>query len=291
MAKATPQSTTLPTSLEEPQSCLILAAPERTDEHSTQTLPVAKQSSVFFHLPFEIRLQIYALVFALSSIPLERRAKSETREAIRPTPGYICPSLLLASKNIYNEARLIPFTTNTFAFTSKNSSSLTTARSFLEQLAPWQCDALRNVELTVCDRDLITSVKEWTEVLNLLRVGCRRLFLLLEGDIERALEGVGIKTFATYGGVEWEGRAERWERWVEKLSVMENLEKVEILIKGKAWNAEMARRVERHLGELSGKRIIVQKRSANEKDQGDEYLANVHGWVLVAGSMWPRFIP
>ncbi len=125
-----------------------------------QAPPVPQQTrsqlppSRLLSLPLEIRLQIYTL--ALHSTPLPSSTPLE------PVPSHQHPlpllathhrlALLLVNRQIYNEARLLPFTTNTFLFRKSFGSSVYAAKKFLGQLERWQREAVRRLEVSVVGR-------------------------------------------------------------------------------------------------------------------------------------------
>lgn len=80
-------------------------------------------------------------------------------------------SLLLVSRQIYHEARLLPFQSNTFIFTKIYGSSVVSAIKFLQKLLDWQREALRSVEIAVVGREIVEGWRReagWEAAVHLL---------------------------------------------------------------------------------------------------------------------------
>lgn len=71
--------------------------------------------------------------------------------------GRIPSSLLRTCKQIYEEARLLPFEQNAFVFINWFSSGVYAARGFMRGLREWQRHALRYARIEVLRRDLENS--------------------------------------------------------------------------------------------------------------------------------------
>jgi hypothetical protein len=69
--------------------------------------------------------------------------------------GYIPSALLRSCRQIYHEARALPFQTCEFTFINYFHSGMFSARSFLCSLAPWQREAIRWAGIEVLGRDFI----------------------------------------------------------------------------------------------------------------------------------------
>lgn len=150
--------------------------------------PKPKQStkpSVLFSLPLELRLQIYSHALALHS---PKEPKHATQATTPLFADEICTSLLLVSRQIYHEARLLPFQVNTFTFTKCFGSSVFSARRFLAKLKDWQRMALRSVEIAVVGREIVEKWRRkegWEAVIALLN-DCERVDVkvrIQEGDV------------------------------------------------------------------------------------------------------------
>lgn len=111
-------------------------------------------SSPLLSLPLELRLQIFA--HALSLTPrLKPFSATDTIENCPLFSDHIDNSLLLACRQVYHEARLLPFRNNTFIFTVIYGSSVVSAVKFLQKLLDWQREALRSVEVAVVGREVV----------------------------------------------------------------------------------------------------------------------------------------
>ena len=99
-------------------------------------------------LPAELRLQIYALALTASF-------------DVSPQPAYnaifvgtVDTDLLLTCRQIYAEARSIPFAINSFYFYEWYGSSTYNVKRFLCALQPWQRACLKRLEFTVVEEEL-----------------------------------------------------------------------------------------------------------------------------------------
>ncbi|KAK4116805.1 hypothetical protein N656DRAFT_765691 [Canariomyces notabilis] len=103
--------------------------------------------------------------------------------AVPSAAGYLPSSLLCTNRQIYNEARLVPFHHNEFAFVSWFFSGLSAARAFVARLAGWQRDGLRFARLEkVLAADLVEEgrVRMWEELCGFWENGLQRLRLKIE---------------------------------------------------------------------------------------------------------------
>lgn len=165
----------------------------------------------FLDLPCEIRLQIYHLVYLSSAVPNQRIAPyisipNYVARAVFPGPGtstrgpatppetrllssqrlwcYIPTSLLQSCRQIYHEARSIPFYENEFHFVNWFVLALETAVGFSEGLKPWQRAEWRYVRLEVYAEDISREdlhAAEWTKLCGGWK-GLRGLRLTLNMD-------------------------------------------------------------------------------------------------------------
>lgn len=71
--------------------------------------------------------------------------------------GKIPTALLTSCRQVYEEARLLPWELNTFAFVNWFWSGLYASRQFTRGLRSWQCSAMRWVSLEVLTRDLTSK--------------------------------------------------------------------------------------------------------------------------------------
>lgn len=100
-------------------------------------------------LPAEIRRQTYTNVFSLDPSP------KFSLSIIYNKPNVIGSlpdlSLLQTCRQIYTEARLVPFELNVFEFYRWYGSSSVECRKFLDKLTPWQTTAIRHVRLGITE--------------------------------------------------------------------------------------------------------------------------------------------
>jgi hypothetical protein len=103
-------------------------------------------------LPPELRHKIFILVVAFTPATVV-----DPRTLLSCAFHGICRSdlsILLTSRQIHAETRLLPFQCNKFAFPLWFGSSVFAAIRFLKALRPFQVDALRHVELKLTRADL-----------------------------------------------------------------------------------------------------------------------------------------
>jgi hypothetical protein len=163
---------------------------------STIMLPKPSPThSAFLDLPLEIRLQIYSHLLpthpakhahlspskayppatssayfmralsstlALSFPNFEPAGKSEPHPFPSATPeprgcGYIPAALLATCRQVYEEARPIPWQENEYVFINWFCSGVYAARAFLRALKPWQRTTMRWARVEVLGRDLKDS--------------------------------------------------------------------------------------------------------------------------------------
>lgn len=147
-------------------------------------LPETKRChSVLLDLPAELRLRIYAFALTLDPNLPSKKPHPKPQNLIGRLPS---PSLLLTCRQIYHEARLLPFQINAFDFQPFYSRNLQCSRQFLRQLESWQVCEIRDLRLAVIERD----VKAWgigylfLDVCDMLGSGLRSLRLELQGSFE-----------------------------------------------------------------------------------------------------------
>ncbi|RSM01979.1 hypothetical protein CDV31_011123 [Fusarium ambrosium] len=241
----------------------------------------------FLSLPLEIRLHIYHWLHLMSPVrhaqlapwyptpvhcqyilrPLDHEAVPEGGDGIeaqgllspyRPLSG-LPTSLLRANSQIYNEARLIPFSQNEFVFVNWFASGLWAARAFTRALAPWQRGALRYVRLEVLARDVVVGGagrEEWRALCGEWASGVRGLRMKMV---------LGAST-ATVSGPSTGGavgpRSEAARRWVgEGLGLMGQLERVEMEVVARGMSDEdkllWCEKLERELREGGLRWVVV----------------------------------
>jgi hypothetical protein len=99
------------------------------------------------------------------AVPLEFEPTGKTIPSpfpLSPTPqalrcggcGFIPKALLMACRQIYEEARVLPWETNEFVFINWFCSGVYAARAFLRALQPWQQTGMRWARIEVLGRDL-----------------------------------------------------------------------------------------------------------------------------------------
>ncbi|RGP79840.1 hypothetical protein FLONG3_2020 [Fusarium longipes] len=212
----------------------------------------------FLTLPLEIRLHIYHWLhlmcpvrhaqlapwyptpvhcqYILQPVSPETGSESATSERyVEPDRRLLSPyrplsglptNILRANRQIYREARLVPFEQNEFVFVNWFASGLWAARAFTRSLAHWQRAALRYVRLEVLARDVVVGGagrEEWRALCSEWAISVRGLRMkMVLGASTSVVTGP-----AHGGGVE--RRAEAARQWVgEGLGLMTRLETVEM---------------------------------------------------------------
>ncbi|KAJ9602704.1 hypothetical protein H2200_012898 [Cladophialophora chaetospira] len=114
-----------------------------------------QQQSHFFRLPLELRRQVY--VHHLGSLTSEKRPYESRRL-----------DLLLTNRQIYHEARMIPFQHNVFEFVKWNGTGLLYCEQFLRKLCLWQRRSVRSLVLDVLAVSINGGcyLEHWLEVCN-----------------------------------------------------------------------------------------------------------------------------
>lgn len=231
-----------------------------------------RHESRLLTLPLELRLAIYYWVYLQTPVhhaqlapwypvPYQKEyvsrvvgeGKVEEREAridcetsthrtkllssSRPLCG-IPTSLLRANREIYHEARTIPFVYNEFVFVNWFSSGVWAARSFTRPLRSWQLSSLRYFRLELLTRDLMGSgSRELSHVCNALSDGLQGLRLkIVPGGL--SLGQAWLKDRS----VSWTGDVSEdiigWG-WVEDgIAKLRNLERLEIEVQVPSWGNE-----------------------------------------------------
>ena len=106
-------------------------------------------------LPTELRLQILSFALLIDCGD-ERIANLDISRKFRKPVSHDATnvSLLLVCRQIYHEARLLPFQNSEFAFQRWYGSSTAECLKFFQQLQPWQTSALRSLKLDITEADL-----------------------------------------------------------------------------------------------------------------------------------------
>jgi hypothetical protein len=105
----------------------------------------------------------------------------------------IALEILLVNRQIYYEARLLPFRTNVFDFDKQSSSGTNNCWTFLQRLRNWQIGELQHITLAIMERDLTVDLRNsiWIYLCTTLGgqehrdVGLRRLRLTIKGYLAR----------------------------------------------------------------------------------------------------------
>lgn len=169
----------------------------------------------------------------------------------RPLAG-IPTGLLCACRQIYFEARTLPFEQNEFVFLNWFSSGLNAASAVTKSQRPWQRLSMRYVRMEVMAEDLarVGALKKWADLcgggggsgsderLASWTRGLRGLRLKIVGQVGRKhTENAQEAEDKFVDGLEEEGGA---RRWVEggRLAEMRSLERLEVEIIKNAWGTE-----------------------------------------------------
>ncbi|EGR48218.1 uncharacterized protein TRIREDRAFT_62556 [Trichoderma reesei QM6a] len=238
------------------------------------------QNSRLLSLPVEIRLRIYYWAYRMSPIQpkelaagypipmlcryvlhpldpdLEKKIEEEieAEEALnRNTPGLLSSerplagiptNLLRTCRQIYFEAREVPFAENEFVFLNWFSSGLNAASAVTKSQRPWQRLAMRYARLEIMAEDLArkAALSKWADLCSPGRAaswtrGLRGLRVKVVGQIGRRSTDDQKDDDEFVDGLEEAGGA---RRWVEggRLAEMENLERLEIEIIKNSWSTE-----------------------------------------------------
>lgn len=233
------------------------------------------RSASFLDIPCELRLRIYHSVYLSSPVqqpalapwhpipavrkyhaqPVLHHGHAESHsdtpsirllDAERPS-NRIPTALLQTSRQIYHEARTIPFHEGEQVFLNWFSSGLASALAFTRARQAWQRDAMRFVRLEVFAQDLVaaqsSSFADWIRLCEFWSVGLQglRLRVFVEGGV--AYRGWQDAARArALNGTEEEWRCARdlvkgKEQWItEGLTKMKGLRQMEIELVNAAWS-------------------------------------------------------
>ncbi|KAH7181816.1 hypothetical protein DER46DRAFT_65318 [Fusarium sp. MPI-SDFR-AT-0072] len=270
----------------------------------------ADNKLTFLSLPLEIRLHIYHWLhlmcpvrhaqlapwyptpvhcqYILQTVDTDTSSKADKANRdeqkdlgllspYRPLSG-LPTSLLRTNRQIYSEARLLPFTQNEFVFVNWFASGLWAARAFTRALAPWQRGSLRYVRLEVLARDVVVGGagrEEWRALCTEWASGVRglRMKMVLGAS-------TSVVTGPAFGGGVGR-RAEAARRWVgEGLALMERLERVEMEVVAREMSGvdklEWCETLQAELREAGlGRIVVVCTEKAQEKM---EWIKSDVGW-------------
>ncbi|KAL7945124.1 hypothetical protein V8C42DRAFT_70693 [Trichoderma barbatum] len=206
---------------------------------------------------------------------IKDRIKERMRELNRTAPGLLSSerplagvpaSLLSTCRQIYFEAREVPFANNEFVFLNWFSSGLNAAAAVTKSQRPWQRLAMRYARLEMMAEDLArkAALSKWAELCGPGRSaswtrGLRGLRLKIVGQVGRRSDDSKDED-EFVDGLEEAGGA---RRWVEggRLAELENLERLEIEIIKNSWGTtdKMAwcAAVQEALREKGSKAVVV----------------------------------
>lgn len=200
-------------------------------------------------------------------------------------PAAFLPAALLRTcRQVYAEARTVPFHQNEFVFPAFFSSGMTAAHAFLARLAPWQRAAMRFVRLEVRVRDLCdpTAVHRWEEVLRGDSGGVFGAVSGLQGlrltvSVEDYWGAEGPPGREVWGSPRMDGAAS-W-RWVDSgLALLGGLRALEVELAGEMmgslgdegkikWCEELSERLNRGRGPRERTAVLcVAKRKAKGRE-------------------------
>ncbi len=149
---------------------------QQCEHDGTKPNQETQQQSHFFHLPFEIRLSIYIHLLGCMTpdkhphnFQLKRRHE-------------LAVDLLLVNRQIYREARLVPFQHNVFDFAQWNGTGLLYCDLFLRRLRPWQRRGVRTIILDVLAISITSPghTQRWLDLCN--ELGCPEQGTSCEAD-------------------------------------------------------------------------------------------------------------
>lgn len=165
----------------------------------------------FLDFPCEIRLKIYHLVYESHAVPNRRIAPyiflpTYVARAVVVDEGeqggtsgrllssqrrccYVPASVLRSCRQVYHEARALPFHANEFHFVNWFVRGLPTAVAFAERLRAWQRAEWRYARLEVYAEDIECRSAEWTRLCGLW-TGLRGLRLKVVGGVVAACGGI-----------------------------------------------------------------------------------------------------
>lgn len=106
-------------------------------------------------LPLELRLQIFSFALSLDCGDQRIANFNITQKYKKPVSrGTTNIGILLVCRQIYYEARVLPFQNTEFTFQRWNGSSTTECLHFFQNLQAWQIGTMRSLKLDVMEADL-----------------------------------------------------------------------------------------------------------------------------------------
>ncbi|KAH6608964.1 hypothetical protein Trco_002310 [Trichoderma cornu-damae] len=162
----------------------------------------------------------------------------------RPLAG-VPTGLLRSCRQVYFEARTLPFEHNEFVFLNWFSSGLNAAAAVVKSQRPWQRLAMRYVRLEIMAEDLTrtAALEKWAALCGRGRRpasglrGLRGLRLKIVAQVGRKDEDAKTAGDGFADGLEEAGGARRWVDGA-RLADVESLERLEIEIIKKAWGSQ-----------------------------------------------------
>jgi len=145
-------------------------------------------------------------------------------------------ALLRASRQVYAEARLVPFARNEFVFVTAFCSGVAAAAAFSAGLQPWQRDALRYARVEMREPDLCAPEGQWARLCSLWALGLRGLRLRV---VFNARPREGERKEEAEEAAEEAARRERNCRALgDGLRLMRALRQVEVHLDQDGWTDE-----------------------------------------------------
>ncbi|RFU25594.1 hypothetical protein B7463_g10745, partial [Scytalidium lignicola] len=187
--------------------------------------------------------------------------------------GKIPTALLQTCHQIYDEARIVPFQGNLFAFVNWFSSGIFAACRFTRALKPWQARGLRSVALDVLGLDLVYDEQNgktnegWIELCQMWS-GVWTLHLKIQGRVTAKESDNDSTQTTTISPTISKGCVfDLNSNWiVHGLGLMNNLKRIELSIETQSVSEE----VKRDFCEALGEKLTSMRRSANSGDEGRE---------------------
>ena len=106
-------------------------------------------------LPLEIRLEIFSQAVSIDCSDKRIEALDLSRSSrTNSSRNALGLELLIVCRQIYQEARLLPFQTSRFAFQRWYGSSTSECLKFLKRLEPMQTASLRHLSLHITEADM-----------------------------------------------------------------------------------------------------------------------------------------
>jgi hypothetical protein len=181
------------------------------------------------------------------SLVSDSRHSAESADASRPeAPGLaqllpasrpLCcvpAALLRCCRQVYEEARDIPFSSNEFVFVNWFSSGLSVASAVLHNLQDWQRRSMRWARLEMQSEDLGTDsqLDKWSELCNFWSASLRGLRLkvaVTDRFFPQSLNTNGFSQQGEHDGnapsdVRMAANVRRWANGIHKLSLLQQLE-------------------------------------------------------------------